>query len=216
MRLAAFLALMVAPGACATAPPPPPQVLLFSFDSAFGSNMVLQQAPAMAAVYGFMDFNASMAGATVSVTLTPAGGAPISVQAKLNATVQTFGPDWGVRNLDAAQCPGCLPPYNPWNSPLASWKALLPPQPAGGNYTVTATCTGCSPLAPSTVSLYDVTFGDMWYCTGQSVSSAPPSHTRVYTHQATCTYNLSLQPRPPHRTCGCPSYTRECRTGAPF
>ena len=125
--------------------------------------MVLQQAPAKAAVYGFLDFNASMANAVVHVTLTPSqGGSPITVQAALNATVQTFGPDWGVRSVNASACPGCLPPYNPWNTPLASWKALLPPQPAGGNYTVTAVCTGCSQMGPSSVSIDNVAFGDLW------------------------------------------------------
>ena len=158
--------------AAASAPPPPPQVLLFSFDAAFGDNMVLQQAPAKSAVYGFLDFAASASGATVQVTLTPVGGgAPVTVPAVLNATVQTFGPDWGVRNLNASECPGCLPPFNPWNTPLASWKALLPPQPAGGNFTVTATCTGCSALGPSTISLSNLVFGDVWYCTGQSNSA---------------------------------------------
>jgi hypothetical protein len=186
MRLLSTLALAVSAAAVMPSPPaavalraatarptpvpPPPQVLLFSFDSAFGDSMLLQRAPAMAAVYGFLDFNASMAGAVVHVTLTPDSGAPTTVQATLNSTVQTFGPDWGVRNLNASECPGCLPPFNPWNTPLASWKALLPPQPAGGNFTVTAVCTGCNALGPSTISLSDVTFGDMWYCTGQSNS----------------------------------------------
>jgi hypothetical protein len=144
------------------APPPPPQVLVFSFDAAFGDNMVLQQAPAQSAVYGFLDFASSAAGAVVHVTLTPDSGAPTTVQAALNATVQTFGPDWGVRSLNSSECPGCLPPFNPWNSPLASWKALLPPQAAGGNFTVTAVCSGCSAGAPSTVSISNVAFGDMW------------------------------------------------------
>ena len=154
------------------APPPPPQVLLFAFDSAFGSSMVLQQAPAKSAVYGFLDFPASASGAAVQVTLTPsAGGAPTTVQAVLNATVQTFGDGWGVRSLNASDCLGCLPPFNPFNVPLASWKALLPPQPAGGDFTVTASCTGCSALGPSTISISNVTFGDMWYCTGQSNSA---------------------------------------------
>ena len=144
------------------APPPPPQVLAFAFDSAFGDNMLLQMAPAKSAVYGFLDFQASMAGAVVRVTLTPDSGAPTTVEAVLNATVQTFGADWGVRSLNASECPGCLPPFNPWNSPLASWKALLPPQPAGGNFTITAVCTGCSADAPSTVSISNVIFGDMW------------------------------------------------------
>ncbi len=163
-----FLALFVAAAAAVaaaadTAPPPPPQVLQFSFDSVFGDNMLLQRAPAMAAVYGFLDFQASMAGAVVRVTLTPAdGGAPTTVTAALNATVQTFGADWGVRTLNASECPTCLPPFNPWNTPLASWKALLPPQPAGGNFTITAVCTGCSAQAPSTISIGNVVFGDFW------------------------------------------------------
>lgn len=158
--------------AASAAPPPPPQVLLFSFDSAFGNNMVLQQAPSKAAVYGFLDFPASASGAVVQVTLTPSGGgAPTTVQAVLNVTVQTFGDGWGVRNLNASDCLGCLPPFNPWNTPLASWKALLPPQPAGGDFVVTASCTGCSSLGPSTISISNVTFGDMWYCTGQSNSA---------------------------------------------
>jgi len=139
--------------------------------------MVLQMQPAKSAIYGFLDFNASMAGAVVQVTLTPDSGAPTTVQATLNATVQTFGPSWGPRNLNASQCPGCLPPFNPFNVPLASWKALLPPQPAGGNYTVTAVCTGCSPLGPSTISISNVAFGDVWYCTGQSNMWLPVLHT---------------------------------------
>ena len=171
------LALLLAAVAAAPRPPPPPQVLVMSFDSAFGDNMVLQMAPAQSAVYGFLDFNASASGAVVRVTLTPASGAPTTVTATLNATVQTFGPDWGVRALNASDCDGCLPPFNPWNTPLASWKALLPPQAAGGNYTITAVCTGCSPQAPSSVSISNVAFGDMWYCTGQSNMWLPVLHT---------------------------------------
>ena len=164
---AASAAPVVAPPAAplsssAEAAPPPP-VLVFSFDAAFGDNMVLQQAPAQSAVYGFLDFASSSAGAGVHVTLTPeGGGAPTTVQAALNATVQTFGPDWGVRSLNASECPGCLPPFNPWNAPLASWKALLPPQTAGGNYTITAACSGCSAGEAPSVSISNVAFGDMW------------------------------------------------------
>ena len=182
MPLFPYLALCAVAASTAAAlpvsrPPPPPQELLFSFDVAFGDNMLLQQAPAQAAVYGFLDYNASMAGAVVHVTLTPDSGSPTIVQATLNATVQTFGPDWGVRVLNQTDCPTCLPPFNPWNAPLASWKVLLPPQPAGGNFTVTATCTGCSSLAPSTASISNVVFGDMWYCTGQSNMWLPVLHT---------------------------------------
>ena len=159
---------------CAALPSQPQ--LLFGFDSVFGPNMVLQQAPAKAAVYGFMDYNASMAGAEVLVTLTPAGGgAPTTVRAALNATYQTFGPDWGVR--PCATCPDINPPFNPFNQPLASWKALLPPQPQGGDFTVTAACAGCSSLAPSSASIVNVTFGDVWFCQGQSNMWLPVRNT---------------------------------------
>ena len=50
-----------------------------------------------------------------------------------------------------------------------TWKVLLHPTAAGGDYTITAACTGCS--AEDTItsaSIKHVTFGDMWYCTGQS------------------------------------------------
>jgi hypothetical protein len=142
-------------------------VLTFSFDAAFGNNMVLQQAPAKAAIYGFLDFNASMANAVVYVKLTPQQGTPVTLQASLNVTAQTFGPDWGVR--PCASCPDIDPPFNPFlpPTPLASWKVLLPPMPAGGNYTVSAECTGCSSEYPSTISISNVAFGDMWYCTGR-------------------------------------------------
>lgn len=161
--LAVCAAAAAAAAEAASRPPPPPQLLQFSFDSAFGDNMLLQMAPAQAAVYGFLDFAASAAGAVVHVTLTPeGGGAPTTVQAALNATVQTFGPTWGARSVNASDCDGCLPPYNPWNTPLASWKALLPPQPAGGNFEITAVCTGCASSAPSSISLSNVIFGDMW------------------------------------------------------
>ncbi len=45
-----------------------------------------------------------------------------------------------------------------------SWKAVLKPTPAGGNYTISAVCTTCG----STVAdkLVDVTFGDVWFCAG--------------------------------------------------
>ena len=150
--------------------------LFFSFDSAFGDNMVLQQAPAAAAVYGFLDYAASMSNAVVSVTMTPDSGAPTTVVAKLNTTSQSFGTDWGVRPCPS--CPAIAGPFNPWNSPLASWKVLLPPTPAGANtYTISVSCVGCSADAPTTATISNVVFGDMWYCTGQSNMWLPVLHT---------------------------------------
>eukprot|EP01044_Picomonas_judraskeda_P004478 COSAG03_NODE_394_length_8267_cov_48.943315_5_plen_355_part_00 len=43
-----------------------------------------------------------------------------------------------------------------------TWKALLPPQPAGGNFSISATDAG------GTAVISDLTFGDVWYCSGQS------------------------------------------------
>ena len=47
-----------------------------------------------------------------------------------------------------------------------SWKACLKPTAAGGDFTLTATCTGCTNKTPAV--LEHVTFGDVWYCAGQS------------------------------------------------
>ena len=45
---------------------------------------------------------------------------------------------------------------------LTAWKALLPPTPAGGSYTVTATA------GVERVSMRRVTFGDVYFCSGQA------------------------------------------------
>lgn len=46
-----------------------------------------------------------------------------------------------------------------------TWKAFLRPTLAGGSYTVTAACgSGCT----GEKSLTNVTFGEVWYCAGQS------------------------------------------------
>eukprot|EP01062_Namystynia_karyoxenos_P033708 TRINITY_DN24775_c0_g1_i1.p1 TRINITY_DN24775_c0_g1~~TRINITY_DN24775_c0_g1_i1.p1 ORF type:complete len:694 (+),score=180.72 TRINITY_DN24775_c0_g1_i1:72-2084(+) len=43
-----------------------------------------------------------------------------------------------------------------------SWRASFAPHPAGGNYTVTAKC------GQQSAALHSVTFGDVWFCSGQS------------------------------------------------
>eukprot|EP01060_Flectonema_neradi_P030374 TRINITY_DN4390_c0_g1_i3.p1 TRINITY_DN4390_c0_g1~~TRINITY_DN4390_c0_g1_i3.p1 ORF type:complete len:608 (+),score=103.46 TRINITY_DN4390_c0_g1_i3:60-1883(+) len=48
-----------------------------------------------------------------------------------------------------------------------SWIAYLQPTDAGGNYSITVDCNGCS-VGNNTISVSDVTFGDVWYCAGQS------------------------------------------------
>jgi hypothetical protein len=85
----------------------------------------------------------------------------------LNATQQPYGPDWGVRPCPKEVCPPYdMNTFTPWSTAIPSWKALLPPMPAGGNFTITATCQGCKG-APAPLVLDGVTFGDVWYCSGQ-------------------------------------------------
>ena len=157
MRLSLLCAL-ASTAALTDAQPSPPTCP--SFYSVFGDNMLLQQAPAHSAVYGFLDYAASMANVVVKLSLTPYGGVPTTLQATINTTVQTFGPDWGVR--PCLSCPDINPPFNPFNSPLASWKVVLPPVPAGRNYSIAFLCDTCSPSAPTTATISYIVFGDMW------------------------------------------------------
>lgn len=55
------------------------------------------------------------------------------------------------------------------------WKACLAPRASGGDYTISATCTGCTNTTPAV--LEHVTFGDVWYCAGQSNMALPVVHT---------------------------------------
>ena len=61
---------------------------------------------------------------------------------------------------------------NPWNESLSTWKALLKPTQAGGTYTITARCAGCTAggaeAGAKAAVLQRATFGDVWHCSGQS------------------------------------------------
>ena len=46
-----------------------------------------------------------------------------------------------------------------------TWKVLLPPTEAGGDYSASAACSGCTNT--SSVELHHLTFGDLWVCSGQ-------------------------------------------------
>ena len=106
--------------------------------------MVLQQSPAKAAVYGHL---AGPPSSKVTVTVTPAGAAAYTVAATVTAAV-TGGNTGG----------------------NATWKVFLKPEEAGGNYTIKASyVSGCSGSATIT----DVSFGDVWYCSGQSNMALP-------------------------------------------
>jgi hypothetical protein len=103
-----------------------------SFNSTLGDNMVLQQQPAQAAVFGVV--TGATTNVTVTVTDQAAGGGSYTVAAVVGQGGQ--------------------------------WKALLTAAPAGGNYTIAATATCATEQVTATVA--NVTFGDVWYCGGQS------------------------------------------------
>ena len=108
---------------------------------------VLQRAPAGAALYGAVSKGAFPpgGGTSVSVSLAAAGAAAAAAAPLVTVT-----------------------------GPVAddgTWKVVLPPMEpgGGGNYSATATCVGCFALpfiTPRTIS--DLTFGDVWVCSGQS------------------------------------------------
>jgi len=52
-------------------------------------------------------------------------------------------------------------------SAKGAWKAFLHPTADGGDFTITAHCSSCASNATNAV-LRHVTFGDVWYCSGQS------------------------------------------------
>ena len=148
-----LLVLVAGTVALPPAPPTPATLPPLSFGAAFGDNMVLQMAPAAAAVYGYI----GPGGTGVTVTVKKGGTVLYSVVATVNTTSQPFGKDFGIRP------PGT---YNPWDQRLATWKAILHPTVAGGDYSITATCVGCS-SGPTATTIENATFGDMWYCSGQ-------------------------------------------------
>ena len=150
---------------------------------AFGDGMVLQRAPAKAAVYGFAPFAAT----AVTVTVSGDSGAPYTVDATVTptATAQPFGEGFGVRPCPKAACPPYdMVGWNPWNKPINSWKALLRPTAATSSgapqgFNITARCTrGCA--GPANVTEHTITgvvFGDMWFCSGQSNMWLPVDHS---------------------------------------
>ena len=60
-----------------------------------------------------------------------------------------------------------------WHRPLRAADAT--PHAAGGDYNVSARCEGCT--VPGEATLEHVTFGDVWYCGGQSNMALKMLHT---------------------------------------
>eukprot|EP00729_Bicosta_minor_P014162 gene14162-23573_t len=117
-------------------PPPPPPVLAFA--KSFGNHMVLQQSPAIAAVYGSLP------------NITSPSTDPVMVH------VSGGSNDYTVTAIKSG----------------AEWKAMLKPTTAGGSYKITVTMG-----TNFTANITDATFGDVWYCGGQSNMALPVMHT---------------------------------------
>lgn len=109
--------------------------------------MVLQQSPAKSCVNGILGPGGTSA--SISVTGVTESGEIID-KYSVKATV-TQG--------DVA----------------TQWSACLQPHDVGGMVTITATCTGCTNSTPASIT--NVTFGDVWYCGGQSNMALPLQHT---------------------------------------
>eukprot|EP00756_Hemistasia_phaeocysticola_P019183 Hpha_TRINITY_DN15643_c1_g9::TRINITY_DN15643_c1_g9_i1::g.101267::m.101267/K05970/SIAE; sialate O-acetylesterase len=155
--------------------PAAPYGSVVGFYQTLGDNMVLQRGPGRAAVYGVLGPNATTprehtSKVTVTVTKwTAAGpGESYSIPAETDTVHQATGPQFAGMGADT---PG------PW----ATWKALLRAEDAGGNYSITVTCDSCAGTildpALATATIVNVTFGDVWHCSGQSNMWLPVSHS---------------------------------------
>ena len=207
----------------------------------FTSDMVLQRAPAAAAIYGLVVPSAPGVTPIVTVTLTSSSSQPIIITARIDASVVkgagtecdalciksdlcsstgsastcgapscSFGCIFSTRVSTYSACTalcnasqGCEFSLNGWQmgmcggdtndvcsnhdpsvkecevgcgfafnktAPSVAWKALLPPQPAGGNWDVKVACTSGCPAVDEGIALQleRVTFGDVFFCSGQS------------------------------------------------
>eukprot|EP00729_Bicosta_minor_P028326 gene28326-35022_t len=108
------------------------------FSGAFTDHVVLQREPAKSAVYG------------VVIGATPSTIVSVTVAGDVAHTSYTVAAKVEVTNK-------AVP-----SGKYGRWKALLTPQAAGGNYTISVACTNCANTTSST--LYDVTYGDVWFC----------------------------------------------------
>jgi sialate O-acetylesterase len=122
---------------------------LANFSANYGSTMVLQRAPAQASIYGFAN-----GAAAVSITLSGSDHLSRGVASTIHSAAVHDG----------------------------AWKVMLPPKMAGGSYQIALSCGSSSSttkrdgersdgdvMVPAVVPpLEDVTFGDVWYCSGQS------------------------------------------------
>jgi hypothetical protein len=157
MRWAVVFAAAISPGcaalhaAAAPPPPPPPPTAVPSlvFSAGFTDNAVLQRGDAGVAVYGFA---------------AAAGPIKVTVVGDANYAVDTVAVPWtDDSGCNATACP------DPRTQPMPRhgayiWRAQLQPQQQpGGEYTISV-----SARSKGTISISNVTYGDLFFCSGQS------------------------------------------------
>jgi len=132
----------------------------FRLDPVFSNEMVLQRAPSQASVYGFRP--SFFTGILVTVADSATGRVVSSTAAVLDSYRASL--DGGI--LEASAGSGAAgDDLDEWVMEMPTWTALLPATMEGGDYVITAVCTGgCGSAAP--IVLEGVTFGDVWQCTG--------------------------------------------------
>lgn len=140
--------------AAAKPPPSPPPTVGVAFSGAFTDYAVLQRATettSLVAVYGFC----GAVGNQLSSNLVT-GVCTYKAGASVEVTLEGFPPVTSPIGADG------------------SWKAMLPAQPAGGTFSLSAACTtGCA--SSSATTLQNLTFGDVTFCSGGYLTSVPTS-----------------------------------------
>ena len=148
--LAAALSLLLLSGAAV------PAAAQLSWSAGLTSDAVFQRSATQGtAVYGF-------AASAEPVKVTVSGGSSsYTVSATPTPWVDTSG-------CNATGCIDAKTPLPPAHGAWM-WRAQLKPQAAaGGSWTISATDGGSG--ANSTITLQRVTWGDVYFCSGQSVS----------------------------------------------
>ena len=135
-----------------------------SLSAGFTSDAVLQRSTeAGAKLYGFV----ASGSAPVSVTVSDSTGdtAQYTVHATVTPWVNTTGGCMPVQQPNGSMA-GCTDPKTPAmpDHGQFTWVAVLKPQKAGGSNTITISTAGPN----GTLTLERVTYGDVYYCSGQS------------------------------------------------
>ena len=133
-------------------PPPTMPTPPLVFSAGFSDGAVLQRGDAGTAVYGFVS-EAS------AVKVTVSGDADYVVNAQVSEWVDDSG-------CNASACP------DPRTRPMPAhggyvWRAQLQAQPkAGGDYSISVASAAAG--ANGTIRIANLTFGDVYFCSGQS------------------------------------------------